>query len=163
MKASSLLIPNTPAAASVCDRCHTTRNFIRKQQGGGDVAVDSQGLPVSKAGAFAEEQRLLHGPGLLRQPEESVVLHAVLPEGFGHIPTGHGELQGVLAGRLMGELQFQSTRRKKAKETKDLPRTEPHSDFVVQLDEEMFAFEAQLSDLRPAEGVDFGVSLKRTK
>lgn len=43
------------------------------------------------------------------------------------------------------------------------PKTKPHSDFVVQLDEEMFAFEAQLADLRPAEGVDFGVSLKRTK
>lgn len=40
---------------------------------------------------------------------------------------------------------------------------DPHSDFVVQLDEEVFSFEAQLADLCPAEGVDFGVSLKPTK
>lgn len=46
---------------------------------------------------------------------------------------------------------------------KDSPRIDPHSNFVVQLDEEVFAFEAQLADLCPAEGVDFGVSLKPTK
>lgn len=34
-----------------------------------------------------------------------------------------------------------------------------HPNFVVQFDEEMFAFEAQLPDLCPAERVDFGVSL----
>lgn len=34
-----------------------------------------------------------------------------------------------------------------------------HPDFIVQFDEEMFAFEAQLSNLCPAEGVDFGVPL----
>lgn len=36
---------------------------------------------------------------------------------------------------------------------------DPHSNFVVQFDEEMFALEAQLANLRPAKGVDFGVSL----
>lgn len=36
----------------------------------------------------------------------------------------------------------------------------PHPDFVVQFDEETFAFEAQLPDLRPTECVDFGVSLE---
>lgn len=35
-----------------------------------------------------------------------------------------------------------------------------HPNFVVQFDEEMFALEAQLADLGPAERVDFGVSLK---
>lgn len=44
----------------------------------------------------------------------------------------------------------------------DSPRIDPHSDFVMQLDEEVFALEAQLADLCPAEGVDFGVSLKPT-
>lgn len=35
-----------------------------------------------------------------------------------------------------------------------------HPNFVMQFDEEMFALEAQLADLGPAERVDFGVSLK---
>lgn len=40
---------------------------------------------------------------------------------------------------------------------------DPHPDFVVQFDEEVLALEAQLADLRPAEGVDFGVSLEPKK
>lgn len=64
----------------------------------------------------------------------------------------------------MGELHsFNPPVHKKKGKQRGSPKTEPHSDFVVQLDEEMFAFEAQLADLRPAEGVDFGVSLKRKK
>lgn len=46
------------------------------------------------------------------------------------------------------------------KPLRDNHETGPHPDFVVQLDEEVLAFEAQLPDLRPAECVDFGVSLK---
>lgn len=38
-----------------------------------------------------------------------------------------------------------------------------HPDFVVQFDEEVFALEAQLADLGPAERVDFGVSLRAGK
>lgn len=33
----------------------------------------------------------------------------------------------------------------------------------MQFDEEMFAFEAQFSDLCPAERVDFGISLEKEK
>lgn len=42
-------------------------------------------------------------------------------------------------------------------------KSNSHPDFVVQLDEEMFAFEAQLADLSPAECVDLGVSLHNTE
>ena len=39
----------------------------------------------------------------------------------------------------------------------------PHPDLVVQLDEEVFALEAQFTYLGPAERVDLGVSLKDKK
>lgn len=47
----------------------------------------------------------------------------------------------------------------KDKQTRDSSRMDSYSNFVVQFDEEMFALEAQLANLCPAEGVDFGVSL----
>lgn len=60
-------------------------------------------LPVSKAGSLTEQQRFLYRLGFLRQSEEGMVLHTVLPKGLAHISTGHGELQRVLARRLDGE------------------------------------------------------------
>ena len=39
----------------------------------------------------------------------------------------------------------------------------PHPDLVVQLDEEVFALEAQFTYLGPAERVDLGVSLRDKK
>lgn len=57
-------------------------------------------LPVSKAGAFTEQQRFVYRLRFFRQSEEGVVLYAGLPEGFTHISTGHGELQSVFARRL---------------------------------------------------------------
>lgn len=47
----------------------------------------------------------------------------------------------------------------KDRQTRDSSRTDSYSNLVVQFDEEVFALEAQLANLRPAEGVDFGVSL----
>lgn len=46
------------------------------------------------------------------------------------------------------------------KQSKNESMSGAHPNFVVQFDEEMFALEAQLADLGPAERVDFGVSLK---
>lgn len=56
--------------------------------------------PVSKAGALREQQCFLYRFGFLGQSEESMVLHAGLPEGLAHVTTGHGELQSVFAQRL---------------------------------------------------------------
>lgn len=57
-------------------------------------------IPISEAGALSEQQCFLYCFGFLWQSEESVVLHAGLPEGLAHIATGHGELQSVFAQRL---------------------------------------------------------------
>ncbi len=46
-------------------------------------------------------------------------------------------------------------------QSKDESMSRSHPNFVVKFNEEMSAFEAQLADLRPAECVYFGVSLKR--
>lgn len=37
--------------------------------------------------------------------------------------------------------------------------SDAHPNFIVQLYEKMFAFEAQFADFRPAKCVDFGVAL----
>lgn len=106
---------------------------------------------------------------LLGQSEEGVVLDTHLPEGLAHIATGHAELQRVFTGRLDGN---QTTRRSTHTHTREqsfihsmqgVSNSHSHPDFVVQLDEEMFAFEAQLADLSPAECVDLGVSLHNTE
>lgn len=95
-----------------------------------------------------------------------MVLHTGLPEGLAHITTGHGELQSVFAQRLGRKKKHNKLcvcscelHPNVVRQAKHSSSVRSHPNFVVQFDEEMFALEAQLSNLCPAEGVDFGVSL----
>lgn len=57
--------------------------------------------PEAERGSPGEEDGLGLRLGLLKEPEEGVVLHADLPEDLAAVSAGHGELQRVVVGVLL--------------------------------------------------------------
>lgn len=54
--------------------------------------------PEPEGRSSGEQDGLGFGLGLLKKPEEGVVLHTDLPEDLAAVPAGHGKLQRVVMG-----------------------------------------------------------------
>lgn len=54
--------------------------------------------PEPEGRSSGEQDGLGFGLGLLKEPEEGVVLHTDLPEDLAAVPAGHGKLQRVVMG-----------------------------------------------------------------
>lgn len=59
--------------------------------------------PKPERGPPGEQDGFGFGLGLLKEPEEGVILHTDLPEDLAAVPAGHGELQGVVMRVLLEE------------------------------------------------------------
>lgn len=59
--------------------------------------------PEPEGRSSGEQDGLGFGLGLLKEPEEGVVLHTDLPEDLAAVPAGHGELQRVVMGIHLGD------------------------------------------------------------
>ena len=91
-----------------------------------------------------------------------MILHADLPEDLTAIPAGHGELQRVVVSVLLED--------EKADLSMDAGKnilcegkvsvTWTYSGVCAQLNEKPFAFEAELANLGPVEGINFCVPLE---
>lgn len=115
--------------------------------------------PETERRSSGEEDGLGFRFGFLKEPEEGVVLHADLPEDLTAVSAGHGELQRVVVGVLLYDINVKCESGCRKQQTKGSVRT--YSGVCSQLNEEPFAFEAELANLGPVEGVNFCVTLNK--
>lgn len=115
--------------------------------------------PETERGSSGEEDGLGFRFGFLKEPEEGMVLHADLPEDLTAVSAGHGELQRVVVGVLLYDINVKCESGCRKQQTKRSVRT--YSGVCSQLNEEPFALEAELANLGPVEGVNFCVTLNK--
>lgn len=115
--------------------------------------------PEAERGSSGEEDGLGFRFGLFKEPEEGVVLDADLPEDLTAVSAGHGELQRVVVGVLLYDINAKCQRGCRKQETKGNIAT--YCGLCSQLNEEPFALEAELANLGPVEGVNLGVTLSK--
>lgn len=115
--------------------------------------------PEAERGSSGEEDGLGFRFGLLEEPEEGMVLDADLPEDLAAVSAGHGELQRVVVGVLLYDINAKGQSGCRKQETKGNIPT--YCGLCSQLNEEPFALEAELANLGPVEGVNLGVTLSK--
>lgn len=115
--------------------------------------------PEPEGRSSGEQDGLGFGLGLLEKPEEGVVLHTDLPEDLAAVPAGHGKLQRVVMGIHLKDADISMDEDVQDRRPDVTRSVETYSSVCSQLNEEPLAFEAQLANLGPVEGVNFCVPL----